>query len=308
LLEYFLTVLGQIFTMALMVVVGYIMFKAKMLSEKGIKELSVLLLRIVTPMILVSSFQRPFDKGLLSSWIIMLAASALIYFIHIIIAELIFAKRGKNYAENKLSLVLPNNGFFAFPLLQALVGEYGIFYGSANVILFNILLWTYGSRQMKPGEKFRIKNILLNPGVIGIVLGLILFCSPYKLPAPVFNAISSIGALNTPLAMIVLGGMLAQTDLKKGFSNGNYYLLAGLKLLIIPFLMMIIFKLIPISDNVKLVSFICSATPTATAVGMIAQIYDKDYRYATAAVVIITALSAVTLPIMLTIGKGFLGY
>ena len=307
-LDYFLTVLGQIFTMALMVVVGYIMFKAKMLSEKGIKELSVLLLRIVTPMILVSSFQRPFDKGLLSSWIIMLAASVLIYFIHIIIAELIFAKRGKNYAENKLSLVLPNNGFFAFPLLQALVGEYGIFYGSANVILFNILLWTYGSRQMKPGEKFRIKNILLNPGVIGIVLGLILFCSPYKLPAPVFNAISSIGALNTPLAMIVLGGMLAQTDLKKGFSNGNYYLLAGLKLLIIPFLMMIIFKLIPISDNVKLVSFICSATPTATAVGMIAQIYDKDYRYATAAVVIITALSAVTLPIMLTLGKAFLGY
>ncbi|MBQ3573942.1 MAG: hypothetical protein IJA16_05030, partial [Clostridia bacterium] len=67
--------------MFLMVVVGFVMFKLKMISENGTKELSALLLKVVTPMILVSSFQRPFEVDLLSSWLIMFAASALTYFV-----------------------------------------------------------------------------------------------------------------------------------------------------------------------------------------------------------------------------------
>ncbi len=307
-LEYVITVVGQIVSMFLMVAVGFIMFKFGMLTEKGIKEMSTLLLRVVTPMILISSFQREFDKGLMISWLVMFLASAFIYLFSIMLAEVIYRKKGKNFAENRISLVLPNNGFFAFPLLQALVGEFGIFYGSANVILFNILLWTYGSYQMQPKGSLKLKNILSNPGLIAVVFGLILFCSPVKLPYPVYNAVSAIGSMNTPLAMILLGGMLAQTDLKKELSKISFYKLSFFKLILVPVAMMLVFAFIPIENDLRLVAIVCSATPTATAVGMIAQIYDRDYRYATTATVVTTIISGITLPVMLVLAKAIIGF
>ena len=307
-LEYFLTVIQQIFSMFLMVVVGFVMFKLKMVSENGTKELSTLLLKIVTPMILVSSFQRQFEEELLLNWLMMFGASALTYLVHIVLAELFYAKGDEVCAENKLSIVLPNNGFLAFPLLQALAGELGIFFGSASVIILNILMWTYGTRRLRPSEKMSVRKIISNPGVISIVLGLVLFCSPWKLPAPVYAAVSAIGSLNTPVAMIVLGAMLAQTDLKKALAQMGYYKLSLIKLIIAPLIMMVIFILLPIPDNVKLVAFVCSVTPTATAVSMLSQLYDRNYRYATNAVVITTVLSAITMPVVLTIGKIVLGY
>ncbi len=307
-LEYFLTVSGQIFSMALMVVVGYIMAKMKMINEDGTKQMSTLLLKVVTPMILISSYQREFDAVILVDWITMFAAALLSYFIYIIVAELVYRKKDSAYAENRLSIVLPNNGFMAFPILQALLGEMGIFFGSTSVIVLTVLIWSYGVKLMNPEEKLDIKKVALNPGVIGVVGGIILFCSPWKLPNSVYTAVSAIGSLNTPLAMIVLGALLAQTDMKRGFKRLCYYKLAFLKLILLPLIMMVIFCFIPIPDHIRLVGFVCSVTPTATAVSMLSQLYDRDYRYATNAVVIITVLSVITMPLMLSLGKLVMGY
>lgn len=307
-LEYFLTVCGQIFSMALMVLVGYIMYKTKMINEEGTKQMSALLLKVVTPMILISSYQREFEAGLFADWIIMFAAVLLTYLIHIIIAEIVYKKKDSVYPENRLSIVLPNNSFMAFPILQALAGETGVFFGSINVIVLSALIWSYGVKLMNPGEKLDIKKIALNPGIIAVVGGVILFCSPWKLPASVYSAVRAIGSINTPLAMIVFGALLAQADLKREFKRFCYYKLAFLKLILLPIIMMVIFAFIPFSDQIRLVGFVCSVTPTATAVSMLSQLYDRDYRYATNAVVIITVLSAITMPVILSLGKIVIGY
>ena len=307
--EYFLTVVQQIFSMALMVLVGYAIYKAKMISEEGLKSMSNLLMKIVTPMILISSFQRQFSGDLMLDWTAMFVVAVLTYGVQMFLAWIFYRNpKSHAFAENRMSIVMPNNGFLAFPLMQALAGENGIFLGSTNVIILNILLWTYGVKHLKSDEKINIKKILLNPGVIAVVLGLLLFVSPVKLPKPVFNAIDAIGALNTPLAMIILGGLLAQTDLKKCLSQFGFYKISFIKLILLPIIMMFIFKLLPISGNVMLVSFICSVTPVATAVGMLSQLYDGDYRYATGSIIITTVLSAITMPIILAIGSGILGY
>lgn len=308
-LDYFLTVSQQIFAMALMVMVGFFMFKAKMIREQGIKDISVLLLKIVMPMVVISAFQRQFDAGLFIEWCTMFGVSLITYIVCIIIAELIFLKKDiVALAENKLSVVMPNCGFLAIPLMQALAGDIGIFMGSASIILLNIIQWTYGLKTLKSDEKIGFRKLLFNPGTIAVVCSLLLFCSPVKLPQPVFQAVDAIGSLNTPVAMILLGAMLAQTDIKAALSKLCYYKLAIIKLLIVPAVMILVFKLLPISGTVRLVAFICSVVPTATSVSMISQLFDSDYRYATNAVVITTILSALTMPVLLAIGKIILGY
>lgn len=293
--------------MFLIVLTGFVMYKTKMLSEAGIKEMSVLLLKIVTPIILMAQFQRDFDIGLFGDWFSMLIASA-ITFVVAIVLSIVFFPKSKSRPEEKMSIFLPNNGFLAFPLMQALAGEFGIYLGSTSVIIMSILQWTYGLKLLCPQEKIDIKKILLNPGTIGVALGMLLFVLPVKLPKYVFGAVDAVSSLNTPIAMICLGGMLAQTDLKSGFLNKDFYKISLVNLIIMPIIMLFIFKVMPLEPTVKLVAFICSVTPAATSISMMSQLYNGDYRYGANAVVINTALSAITMPIMLTIGKMFLGY
>ncbi len=308
-LEYFLTVSGQILAMALMVVVGFFMFKAKLISDKGIKDMSALLLKVVMVMIVVSSFQREFDAELFIDWCTMLGASLLTYLISAAIAELAFRKKGSYpIAESKLGVVFPNCGFLAFPLIQALAGDIGIFMGSTSVIILNVLQWTYGAKLINSGSKIGIRKILVNPGTFAVLCSLVLFASPWKLPQPVFQAVDAIGSLNTPLAMILLGAMLAQTNIKAALSKFCYYKIAVLKLLAVPAIMLVILSLLSLSDTVRLVAYICSVVPTATSVSMISQLYDSDYRFATNLVVITTVLSVITMPVLLTLGKFFMGY
>lgn len=308
-LNYFLTVVSQIFSMFLMVLVGYIMCKVNMISDKGKKDMTNLLLKVVTPMVVISAYQRPFDAVLFKQWCISFAAATLAYAISIALAE-VFYRNKKNVplAESKLAVVLPNCGFMAFPLLQALASDTGIFLGSPSVIILNIIQWTYGVKLLEPKQKIDFKKLVLNPGIIAVVCSVALFCSPWKLPAPVYTAVNSIGTLNTPLAMIILGAILAQTDITEAFKSFKYYKLAFFRLIAAPCILLLLFKILPIPQNVMLVTFICAVVPTATAVSMITQLFDKDSSFAANTIVLSTVLSLVTVPVLLTIGKIILGY
>lgn len=308
-LEYFLTVDKQILTMMLMVAVGYMIYRKGLVTDKGLADMSQLLLKIVTPMILISSFQRTFSWESFRQWGVMFGVTILTYAVLIAAATLFYRDKSHPLCpENRLAVVFPNNGFMAIPLMLALAGEQGVFLGSTNIILLNILFWTYGVRTFQPDAKADMKQAFFNPGTIAVALGLLLFVSPWKLPEPVFQAVSSIGALNTPLAMIVLGGFLAQTDLKACFKNPAFYKMSAVKLLLIPCVMFGVLMFLSLPDELKVVAAICSVTPTATAVSMLADICHRNFRYASGAVVITTVISAATIPVMMTLAKAVLKF
>ncbi len=308
-LAYFFTVDQQILTMFLMVAAGYLLYRFRVLTEHGLAELSQLLLKIVTPMVLLTSFQREFSREVFFDWVVMFLVSVLLYAVHILAARIVYRDiDAPRCAESRLAVAFPNNGFMAIPLMLALAGETGVFLGSTNIILLNILFWTYGSRTLSPGEPIRTKQILQNPGLIAVVLGLLLLFSPVKLPEPIYQAVYQIGFLNTPLAMLVLGGFLAQADLKAIFKTPAYLQLSALKLLALPCILIGLLYLLPLSREVKTVAAICSVTPTATAVSMLANVYHRDVSFASGAVVITTLISAVTIPVMMTLAKMLLQF
>ncbi len=120
LFEYFLTVVQQIFSMFLMVMVGYALFKTKLVSDEALKGMSNLLMKIVTPMILVSSFQREYNRGLMIAWVCMFAVAALTYAIQIALAAIFYRDKNKHaFAENRMSIVMPNN---RIPCISAYAG------------------------------------------------------------------------------------------------------------------------------------------------------------------------------------------
>ncbi len=308
-LDYFLKVDMQILSMTLMVIIGYIAYKKKIITEKGVSDMSQLLLKFVTPMVIISAFQREFSLVDFKRWSVMLGVTILSYVIQIIIAAIVYKKKEKIHCrENRTVVVFGNNGFMAIPLFLALVGEEGVFLGSTNIAIFNILLWTYGIKTLKDDMEFNLKKAILTPGMIGVVLGILLFVSPWKLPQPIYQTVSVIADLNTPMAMIVLGGFLAQTNLSQGLKNMEIYVVSFVKLIATPLIMIAVLYFMPISMDMKAIATICSVTPAAIAISMMANITDKDYKYASGTVAITSILAAVTMPIMMTLAKVILGF
>ena len=87
---------------------------------------------------------------------------------------------------------------------------------------------------MSGGRHFNWKKLLFNPGTISVAIGLPLYLLEVKLPVVLADPISFIAGLNTPMAMIMFGTYLANTDLKTMFREKKIYLAAALKLLVLP--------------------------------------------------------------------------
>ena len=168
--------------------------------------------------------------------------------------------------------------------------------------MMNMLQWSYGVSVIT-GERsaVAIRRLILNPIFLSIVIGLVLFLTGAgnHLPGVVSTALDGLSALNAPLAMLVMGSYLAQSDLKKMFTSGHLYLSCAVRLLLIPAVTLLLFHLIHLDRTMMLAVYIALSTPMGANVAVYSQLYDADYPYACQAVTLSTLLSIVTLPLMI---------
>lgn len=298
----------QIVVMFLLICVGAICYKRNMITDEGSAQMSSLLMTFVMPCIIIHSFSREFDPAMFGKLLESFVLSVLLLVISIVLAALVFRKDTPDYADKRMCMIFSNNGFMALPLLQVLYGDDGVFIGSINIVVTNIFLWTFGvwllSRASgRSGGTINWRKILLNPGTIGLLAGLIIFITSFHLPVFLDNAISFLSDLNTPLAMIVLGVYLAQSNLTDVIRDRCMYLVSLCRLIVVPFITILVVYLIPFDSNVSRVLLVSIATPCAVASSMFAQMFGTNYHYSSQMIAFSTVLSAVTMPVMLGFGQ-----
>ena len=297
------TAAEQVLILYLMIAVGFIADKTGLYKEKAARMTNDLLFYIVTPAIITQSFlsmelTRENAAALLVSAVCGFAMHGAA-----ILISLPFFRKG-NREENaiyKYASVYGNVGYMALPMAQALLGAPGVFYCSACLIPFNVVCFTHGVAVMSGGKHFNWKKLLFNPGTISVAIGLPLYLLEVQLPAVLADPISMIAGLNTPMAMIMFGTYLANTDLKTMFREKKIYLAAVLKLLVLPALMLLIFRLCGITGALLTACIISASAPTANNTVMFAAKYGRDTGLASKAVAVITFLSILTMPVMIAL-------
>ena len=183
-LQDFLTVASQVLTLFLLIGVGVVCAKVKLLSDGAVKALANLVLYIATPCVIVKSCIREFDPAMLWGFLTVIAVAAATHGLLILLAKVVFRDQEEDRRRVfRVATVFSNAGYMAIPLQQAILGDVGVFYCAAYVIVFNVFLWTYGLAEMSGESRLSVKKILLNPGVIGVVVGLLLFVLPIPVPA-----------------------------------------------------------------------------------------------------------------------------
>lgn len=297
-----LIVLKQTLTMAVYMAVGYILFKTGKISKDGSKSIANVLIWLVIPAVIINSFCVEFSTAKL----LQLGASALLgaaaLLLSIVASRIIY---GKTTIE-QFATSFSNAGFMGIPLVKASFGDSAVFFLIGIVAMLNLLQWSYGASILQ-GKKVRLsaKQVFTNPIFLAPFIGLALFAAGIgtQLPSVVQGAVSGIAALNAPLAMIVLGVYLAQTDIKSMLINPKLYLLSAVRLLIIPTLTILLLWLLPGDATIKLVILTAAAAPVGSNVAVYAQLYDADYPYACQTVAMSTILSVITLPVMIALAN-----
>lgn len=301
-LEYAITVCIQILIMALIVAVGFVLAKKGVLTDAGSAEISKILMKIVLPCVVIKSFAIPYDAKAAIDLAQGFLLAVFIYGVPILFG-LLFYKKDIN---RRLCIFVSNNGFFAIPIITALMGSYGVFIGSVHIVVGICCLWSYGLVICGGKSKSMVKTILENPGVIALAIGLALFFLPIKLPTFLTDTLTHITNLNTPLAMLVLGEYIANSPIKQCVTDKKLWLFAACKLIIIPLVLTGIFYIIPVDGFVKLSLLIGSCAPTGMVAAMMMQYCGREYQSTTKIVAFTTVLSAVTIPVVITLAKTLL--
>lgn len=298
----FLTVGGQVLTLFLLMAVGAFCAKANLLSDKAVKALADIVLYIATPCVIIKSCIREFDPAMLWGFLTVVAAAAATHLMLMGVAALLF-RRGEDGRNRVLrcATVFSNAGYMAIPLQQAVLGDDGVFYCAAYVIVFNVFLWTYGLAEMSGQKRLSVKQILLNPGVIGVTVGLLLFLLPIPVPTLMADAIGHLAALNTPLPMIIIGYYLMQTNLLSALKDGGGWLCIALRLVLLPLVALGGLLVCGVRGDLLTSVMICIATPVATSCTMFATKFDRHPALSVNLVSLSTLVSIITLPLMVAL-------
>lgn len=295
----------QVLILYVIVAVGFAADKFKIFTEKTSKATNDLMFFIVTPCMIVNSFlNTSFSKESARGFFIALGCSFLAHFLGIILGIPFFNK--KNDPDSpvfKFACVYGNVGYMALPLTNAVLGPKGVFFGSGAVIVLNVLAFTHGVWLMNRDKsvKFNFRSIILNPGVISVIIGLPLFLLSVKLPEIVTKPIGYIADLNTPLAMIILGTYIANTDIKTILKLKEQYLIMLIRLIAVPLIMLGFFKVTGMPSVLAVACTIGAASPCATNTVMFAVKYGKNSGTASKIIAMSSFVSIITLPVMIAI-------
>ena len=303
------TVFMQVLTLAVMIGVGFAGEKVGFFTEKAARLCNNLLFYVITPCVIVNSFLNvEYTPQNASGFFISLGCAAALHIVGMIAMSFLFKKGdGNKNAVFRYASMYSNMGYMGLPLSKAVLdavtgnGDMGVFYCSAAVTCFNIFAFTHGIHIMSGEGKFDLKKLILNPGAISVLVGLPLFIFNIDLPSILATPVSSIGSMNTPLAMMMLGTYLAGANIKDALTQKNIYFAAFLKLLFFPLLLIGAFRLVGITGEILIVAAVFISAPTATNTVMFAAKYDKDTALASQVCGFSTLLSILTMPVCVAI-------
>ena len=186
-----------------------------------------------------------------------------------------------------------------YPLMAALLGSIGVFYGSAYTIVFTVLSWTWGVYILTGDRrKLKLRPLLLNPGVISIALAMLLYLLQIELPQLLITPIGYLADLNTPVPMVVVGYQLSHADFRAALQGKSSWVTMGLRLVALPLASLGICLLLGVPHDLTLVLLIAASAPPAALLSMFSAKFGCNTALSSSVVSVQTAFSALTMPIM----------
>jgi Predicted permeases len=289
-----------------MIFFGYLLVKTKTLSTEDSKVLSKLLLFVISPCAIITSFTIEYTPDKLMGLGISFLGAFIVHLIFIPLTELLTKIFGFAPIE-KATLIYSNSGNLIIPLVGAILGKEWVLYTSGYMVIQTILLWTHAKNLVCNEKKYDLKKIFLNINVIAIAIGLCIFFTQIQMPSILLATIDKVGSMMGSIAMIVIGMLIGEMDLKSIFEEKRTYLICFMRLIVYPLIIIIILKISGLTQltaeasQILLITLLASSAPAAATITQFAQLYNKHPGYASIMNVMSVIFSIITMPLMVMI-------
>ena len=309
----FLTSLGSIFPIIVMIAIGYILRKRHWFHHTFSENVSKLITNVALPCSIFYSVLKYLDMNVLkelSNRLIFTFASVIIgYVTAYIVIKMFKIRRGRRGVFYN-AIVNANTIFIGLPLNMALFGEQASKYYLMYYITNTISIWTLGyillendsteERESKGG--FNPKK-LLSPPLIAFVVAFRVLVLGISIPKPLVETTKYLGNIVTPLALLYIGIVLADA----GLHSINFDLDTILALLgRFVFSSIVMVALLKIAgqfmqlDSLEIKTFVIqSAAPVFAALPILTNQTEGDIEYATNVVTTSTILFVVVIPVLM---------
>ncbi len=296
----------QLLLLFILIFVAYFACKAKLLPANANKVIADLVVNITSPATILyavatssHALSNSAVLGILLITAVTLGAQMLLGWGFTSTLRL----KGTQAGAYRFMLVFSNCGFLGYPVVQALFGGDAIFVASMYNLIFQLLCYTYGVRQVAgdPNVKSLSLNTFCRPMIIASLLALVLYLTNVPFHPTLVSALGLLDRITSPASMLAIGCALASYPLKTIFGRWHVYVFCVLRLIAIPVMVWAVLRLFITNDLILGVMVVLSAMPAATNSSLLCAKYNGDESTAASGLFVSTLLSLVTLPLLLHI-------
>ena len=308
----FTQVAQQIAILFIIMFLGYYLRRSHIIDESGIKNFSAFIFYVTMPAMILASMSQTKLEGtgdIGQALIASLISYTLFVVVAFFIPRLLRVKPGSKGLFSFMT-IFANVAFIGFPMLTTIIGPSAVFFGAIINIPFSLLLYTLGiyfiMTDKDADHKLEISlKKFLNPGILMTLLAMGFMVLGVEIPTVLLGTARSLGAVTTPLAMIVVGASLYGVNIKDMFRNYRVIVLSLIRMILFPLIIGLILRGLGMSSMVIAVSVVLAGMPVGTNTVIIARQYDGDVLDASEAVFLSTLLMLVTTPFLIMMVQQF---
>ncbi len=306
-MEIFLASLISIGTMLCYSIPGYITVKTNLIKPTSISAFVVVQMYVCQPCLTINSLiSATYSWDYFKQVLIFFAIAFLLQVIMLVVFYFVFRKKGAEDVRYRIATIATsfgNVGFMGVPLLEAIMPEevrgQSLMLSVMFLIGLNVLGWTVGSSIITRDKKYiSIKKVLLNPAMIGLMIGLPIFFSGVTVPEPIANMISLVGRTSTFIAMLIIGMRLATVKVREMFSDPLVYGVVGLKQILMPLIGLVLVWFLPLDIYVRQALFLLAAAPVASIVLNFSELLGEGQKMSANVVLVSTLTSIISIPLL----------
>ena len=307
--------LRQMIILFILMLAGYGCRKYKVLSEGAFKPLALLVTQIANPALIISASLKSTIDISSVRLLKVVGFTFVIYLLLLVISRLAVHILPMKYQRKNMYLMMllfSNIGFMGLPLVQVTYGQQELFYMTIFQMPYDLLIYTYGVYLLNSEEKIKNKvheatlcgrmkvlwRNLMNPGSAAALAAMLIYVTACRLPDVITQPLTMLGNLAAPLSMMVIGASFCDMKLRELVCDIRLLLFGVVKLLVLPFFLIVLLWLCKMPEEMLHVCLIIFATPVGSMVAMFARQYETQQELAEKAVVFTTVCSVITIPLL----------
>ena len=202
--------------------------------------------------------------------------------------------------------ICSNLGFLGIPVIAALYGNETVLFSSVFIMGHSILFYSVGFGLLAGGQEQGggLRNALrsvVNPSMVASAIALVLVFAHIQLPGFAEDSLNMLGGLTAPLAMMMVGVIVANSRLTDVVTEWRIYPFIALRHFLLP--LGVYYALAPfVSDTIILgIAVVMLAMPVGSLAPMFAGMYGHDAKLTARGTILSTIASFALIPILVAL-------